>query len=140
MTTARAHLGLLGFALAIGLTVAVGSASGQEGRVRVDHSLMWPLLRPLNTASEVTEACLRCHSQAGQEVMKTVHWTWEYTTRDGQKLGKKHVVNNYCIAVSSNEPRCTSCHVGFGYTDNEAHAAMDETKVDCLICHDRSSW
>jgi octaheme c-type cytochrome (tetrathionate reductase family) len=70
--------------------------------------------------------------------MQTTHWTWEYTTKDGQQLGKNNVINNYCVAISSNEPRCTSCHVGYGYKNAETFAQMGETAVDCLICHDRS--
>jgi octaheme c-type cytochrome (tetrathionate reductase family) len=70
--------------------------------------------------------------------MGTTHWTWEYTTKDGQQVGKNNVINNYCVAVSSNEPRCTSCHVGYGYKNPETFAQMGEAQVDCLICHDQS--
>ncbi|MBL9139400.1 MAG: tetrathionate reductase family octaheme c-type cytochrome [Verrucomicrobiales bacterium] len=83
-----------------------------------------------------TQTCLRCHPNAAAEVMKTPHWTWEHTDpATGQKLGKKNVINNYCIAVPSNEPRCTSCHVGLGYSDKNFDFT-DPNKVDCLICHD----
>lgn len=83
-----------------------------------------------------TETCLRCHPDAAGEVMKTSHWTWEHTDpTTGQKLGKKNVINNYCIAVPSNEPRCTSCHVGLGYAD-KSFDFTNPNKVDCLICHD----
>ncbi|MHC4117446.1 MAG: tetrathionate reductase family octaheme c-type cytochrome [Planctomycetota bacterium] len=105
---------------------------------QVDHSLFFQLNKDFQTASEVTQTCLMCHAEAGKQVMQTSHWTWEYTTKDGQQLGKNNVVNNYCIAISSNEPRCTSCHVGYGYRNSETFAQMDETAVDCLVCHDQS--
>jgi len=104
----------------------------------MDHSGFEMLEGPFETASQVTETCLMCHPDAGQDIMATTHWTWEYTTKDGQQLGKNNVINNYCVAISSNEPRCTSCHVGYGYKNKDTFAAMDETKVDCLICHDQT--
>ena len=105
---------------------------------KVNHSVFAPLKKDFQTASEVTATCLGCHPEAGKEVMQTTHWTWEYVTQDGQQLGKKNVINNYCVAVSSNEPRCTSCHVGYGYKNAETFAQMGETQVDCLVCHDQS--
>lgn len=105
---------------------------------QADHSLFFLLNQDFQTASEVTQTCLMCHPETGKQVMGTTHWTWEYTTKDGQQLGKNNVINNYCVAVSSNEPRCTSCHVGYGYKNAETFAQMDETAVDCLICHDQS--
>jgi octaheme c-type cytochrome (tetrathionate reductase family) len=105
---------------------------------QVNHSVFAPLKKDFQTASEVTEACLDCHPEAGKQVMQTTHWTWEYITQDGQQLGKNNVINNYCVAISSNEPRCTSCHVGYGYRNAETFAQMGETAVDCLVCHDQS--
>ncbi len=101
-----------------------------------DHSLFPQLQAEFATGPEVTQACLECHVDAGSQVMATTHWTWEYTTEDGQQLGKNNVINNYCVAVASNWPRCTSCHVGYGYSNPEAFAEMGEGNVDCLVCHD----
>ena len=105
---------------------------------QVNHSIFAPLKKDFQTASEVTEACLVCHPDTANQVMQTTHWTWEYVTQDGQQLGKNNVINNYCVAISSNEPRCTSCHVGYGYKNTETFAQMGETAVDCLVCHDQS--
>ncbi len=124
------------FAVLLLLGCVMGLAS--PAVAAVNHSLFFQLNKDFKTASEVTETCLMCHSEAGKQVMQTTHWTWEYTTKDGQQLGKNNVINNYCVAVSSNEPRCTSCHVGYGYKNPETLAQMDETAVDCLICHDGS--
>ncbi|MBI5384575.1 MAG: tetrathionate reductase family octaheme c-type cytochrome [Verrucomicrobia bacterium] len=80
--------------------------------------------------------CTACHTNAAAEVMHTTHWTWEHTeAATGRRLGKRTVINNYCVALPSNEPRCTSCHAGVGYRDKNFDFT-DATKVDCLVCHD----
>jgi octaheme c-type cytochrome (tetrathionate reductase family) len=70
--------------------------------------------------------------------MKTSHWTWdaEQTINGKQvKRGKVNAVNNFCIGIRSNEPRCTSCHIGYGWKDS-SFDLTDSSKVDCLVCHD----
>ena len=47
------------------------------------------------------------------------------------------MINNYCIAVTSNWPRCTSCHIGYGWKDN-SFDFNDGYNIDCLICHDQT--
>ena len=80
--------------------------------------------------------CAGCHSQAVNDVMHTTHWTWTHVdSRTGAVLGKQNVINSYCIAVPSNEPRCTSCHIGVGWKD-QSFDFNDVSKVDCLVCHD----
>jgi len=39
------------------------------------------------------------------------------------------------VAVTSNWCRCTSCHAGYGFRDNNFDFNNDE-KIDCLVCHD----
>lgn len=79
---------------------------------------------------------MNCHSKIAAEIMSTTHWTWETTDSvTGKKVGKKNIINNYCIAIASNEPRCTSCHIGVGWAD-KTFDFNDKTKIDCLICHD----
>lgn len=108
-------------------------------QVRIDHSAFPSLQGPFETPQDVTKACLACHAEAGQQIMHTTHWTWEFTNQvTGQTLGKKTLINNFCVAVSSNEPRCTSCHVGYGWKDKEFDFT-NETNVDCLICHDTTT-
>ncbi len=84
-----------------------------------------------------SSACMDCHgTKQHNDLMATSHWTWQHTDPvSGQVLGKKNVINNFCIAIASNEPRCTSCHVGTGWKDNTFNFT-DKTKVDCLVCHD----
>ena len=95
---------------------------------------------PFKSGPEVTRACLQCHQGHAADFMKTVHWTWQSRQRatDGQgevTLGKINAVNNFCISLPGNEPRCTSCHAGYGWRD----ASFDFSKaenIDCLVCHD----
>lgn len=105
------------------------------GSSTADHSKFKALQGPFNSGSEVTRACLSCHTEAAKQVMSTRHWTWEYTNPDtGQTLGKKTMLNSFCIGDRSNEAFCQSCHVGYGWKDDKFDF-HDETKVDCLVCH-----
>ena len=94
---------------------------------------------PFNTPQEVTKACIECHSDVADDVLKSRHWNWlgEEATINGKKvrLGKKNILNNYCVAVSSNWARCTSCHIGYGWKDNKFDFNKKEN-IDCLVCHD----
>ena len=76
---------------------------------------------PFKTGQEVTEACVGCHEQQAKDFMKTVHWTWQEKQQVPGKgemsIGKINLLNNFCIALPSNWPRCTSCHAGYGWKD-----------------------
>jgi len=89
-----------------------------------------------------TESCMDCHGLVGEEMLTNAHFTWEgissnITGREGEIHGKNDLINNFCIAVPSNEGRCTHCHTGYGYDDN-TFSFDDRNSVDCLICHDQS--
>ncbi|SHI90435.1 octaheme c-type cytochrome, tetrathionate reductase family [Malonomonas rubra DSM 5091] len=104
--------------------------------VAADHSDYFD--GPLNSGQEVTSKCLECHEDAADHVMKTSHWTWSTEqTINGKTVnrGKTNAINNFCVSINSNWPRCTSCHIGYGWKD----ASFDFNKpenVDCLVCHD----
>jgi octaheme c-type cytochrome (tetrathionate reductase family) len=110
-----------------------------------DHSQFEILKQDFQSGPEVTAACLTCHTEAAHQLMQTSHWTWicpraKQELEDEQHIavGKaEHVINNFCIALPSNEPRCTSCHAGYGWEDKTFDFG-DETRVDCLICHDQT--
>ena len=124
-------LGMLRFVLASALLVA-GSA-----HTATDHSDK--VNGPFKTGSDVTKACLQCHEAQAKDFMKTVHWTWtakqEIPGKGAVDYGKKNAINNFCIALPSNEPRCTSCHAGYGWKDASFDFTQTEN-VDCLVCHD----
>ena len=87
---------------------------------------------------EVTKKCIECHEKETKDFMKTVHWTWVKEQKVKGKtynIGKINALNNFCIGLPANWPRCTSCHAGYGWKD----ASFDFKKaenVDCLVCHD----
>lgn len=101
-----------------------------------DHSKLKELQRPFKTGPEVTKACLGCHTEAARQIMQTKHWTWEFLNpASGQRLGKRYIVNNFCVAAASNYAVCTSCHIGYGWKDENFDFSSQEN-VDCLVCHD----
>jgi octaheme c-type cytochrome (tetrathionate reductase family) len=119
-------------ALAIGALLLSGATLAG-----IDHSTF--IKGPVKTGPEATAQCLQCHEKQAHDFMKTVHWTWSSRQKAPGKgevsLGKVNAVNNFCIALPTNEPRCTSCHAGYGWKD----ASFDFAKpgnVDCLVCHD----
>ncbi len=100
------------------------------------HGVFEILQQKFETPQDLTKACLTCHIDDAYEVTHTTHWTWEYHNKTtGQTIGKKNVLNNFCIGTTSNEPRCTSCHVGYGWKDDSFNFRAEEN-VDCLVCHD----
>ena len=103
-----------------------------------DHSKFPALAGPFDSGPAVTKACLTCHTEASRQIHQTQHWKWEYLNPDTkQTLGKKTVVNNFCISVASNEAACNSCHIGYGWKDDTFDFASEEN-VDCLACHDHT--
>ncbi len=127
--------------LIIALTAIAGAlAAGPASAMKTieEHQ---ELSGPYADGSAVTTACLDCHEDAAKAFMKTSHWTWEPTQNVVGKgvvtLGKKNTINNFCIAITSNWPRCTSCHAGYGWKD-DSFDFSDATKVDCLVCHDQT--
>ncbi|NCC25612.1 MAG: tetrathionate reductase family octaheme c-type cytochrome [Deltaproteobacteria bacterium] len=150
----------VGMAMAMALACCVPSAATAEtedtvapGRqlarqaVREDARQLWitadhsrfPLLKEeFGTAPEVTKACLSCHNEAALQFHKTIHWTWIDPNDETGKTGKGGLtVNNFCINILSNEPRCTSCHAGYGWRDKDFDFSSQQN-VDCLVCHEQT--
>jgi octaheme c-type cytochrome (tetrathionate reductase family) len=91
---------------------------------------------------EGTESCLMCHEKEGAAALEMGHFKWQGKTDrivglEGQSHGKQDLLNNFCIAIPSNEGRCTQCHAGIGYKDDTFNF-QDPRNVDCLVCHDQS--
>lgn len=107
----------------------------------VDHSKFPMLQKKFKTAQEVTEACITCHTERHKEIMASSHWNWERAAYvEGKGLtfvGKKNVINNFCIGASSNEQACAKCHIGFGMS-NDKYDFKNARNVDCMVCHDNS--
>lgn len=108
--------------------------------VTADHSHFQVLQGPFASGEEVTRACLGCHTGAAKQVMQTRHWTWDYLNPGtGQRLGKKTMLNGFCIGDRSNEAFCQSCHIGYGWKD-ASFDFTDQSKVDCLACHNTGNY
>ena len=94
---------------------------------------------------EGTQDCLYCHGKMADEILTTGHWNWQGVATnlegegiEGQIHGKTDIINNFCIAVPSNEGRCTQCHIGYGWKADIAYDFQDPKNIDCLVCHDHT--
>ncbi len=106
--------------------------------IHTDHSSI--IQGPFGSGPEVTQACLKCHPDAANQVMHTTHWTWEGQPvtvswrSEPVTIGKKNQINNFCISAQGNQKKCTSCHTGYGWADN-TFDFQNANNVDCLACH-----
>jgi len=90
-----------------------------------------------------TNDCLACHGLIGADMLMRAHFTWDgiatnITGFETERHGKNDLINNFCVAVPTNEGRCAQCHAGYGYDDKNFFASADMTDVDCLVCHDQT--
>ena len=105
----------------------------------VDHASFFT--EPFADGPSVTQACLKCHDDAAHDFMQTAHWSWAGDRTDAHAgggsiaIGKKNLINNFCVSVESNWPACTTCHAGYGW-ENADFDFTDASRVDCLVCHD----
>lgn len=94
---------------------------------------------PFDTPQAVTKACISCHQAQADDLQHSRHWNWlgEEFEYKGEmiRLGKENLINNFCVNIKSNEPRCTSCHTGYGWRDATFDFSKQEN-MDCLACHD----
>ncbi len=125
--------------LAPGRAMAIQATKARNLWITSDHAKHAALQQPFKSGPEVTQACLSCHTEAAGQFHKTIHWTWLDPNADPtQRVGKGGLsVNNFCISLISNEPRCTSCHAGYGWKDQKFDFS-DTTRVDCLVCHEQT--
>ena len=128
--------------LAVVMSISVIAAAAIAGTA--DHTKFPELQRYFEKPEDVTAACLKCHNTAGMQIMKTSHWLWSRKTDKlpgnvgkMMEVGKKNIINNFCVAVTSNEPRCTSCHIGYGWKD-QSFDFTNQKKIDCLVCHEQT--
>jgi octaheme c-type cytochrome (tetrathionate reductase family) len=109
--------------------------------VPTDHARL--IRGPLEDGPSVTRACLECHPDAAQQVMATSHWTWagqkvKLPGRDEiMRVGKRNLINNFCIHAGPNMEKCSSCHAGYGWKD-DSFDFQNAENVDCLVCHDQT--
>ncbi|MCB1142959.1 MAG: tetrathionate reductase family octaheme c-type cytochrome [Leptospiraceae bacterium] len=116
----------------------------KEYRVHFNHDMYFTNYKDgFKTPQEVTKACLECHPKSADNFMKTSHWTWTRSNNKiskklaDQEIGKKNLINNFCINITGNWPSCTKCHAGYGWSDSTFNFQNKEN-IDCLACHDWS--
>jgi len=147
-------LGLLGIILVMIVPIAYFWPKAEPARDNPQASVPTPLVHtdhtdivkgPFETPQDVTKACLTCHPNSAQQVMATSHWTWSTPEisvpwrTDLVTIGKKNQINNFCIGIQGNWKKCTSCHVGYGWSDANFDF-NNELNVDCLACHAQSGY
>ncbi|KAB2904245.1 MAG: tetrathionate reductase family octaheme c-type cytochrome [Anaerolineae bacterium] len=104
----------------------------------LDHTNL--IKGPLTSGPEVTEVCLSCHEEAGEQMLHSTHWTWKadpapLVGRDEPvAAGKANLLNNFCIGIQSNWTGCTTCHAGYGWSDAN-YDFSNQNNIDCLACH-----
>ncbi len=107
----------------------------------VDHTKFEELQKDFERPQDVTLACLSCHTERHGEIMANNHWTWDRKEKlHGRGLvsvGKRNILNNFCVGVRASEKTCTRCHIGYGWEDKSFDFSKAEN-IDCLVCHDQS--
>jgi octaheme c-type cytochrome (tetrathionate reductase family) len=122
-----------------GRAMAIQAIRARQIFITADHAKHEILQQEFASGPEVTAACLSCHELAAGQFHKTIHWTWrDPNVESSAGVGKGALtVNNFCVAVASNEPRCTSCHAGYGWKD-KTFDLNNPAAVDCLVCHEQT--
>jgi octaheme c-type cytochrome (tetrathionate reductase family) len=73
--------------------------------------------------------------------MATSHWTWQSKPfqvpwRDQPvTIGKFNQINNFCIGTPGNQKKCMTCHIGYGWSEDQPYDFSNSLNVDCLACH-----
>jgi octaheme c-type cytochrome (tetrathionate reductase family) len=112
-----------------GITLARQAIKDTATWSTTDHSKHKILQQNFTSGSDITKACLSCHSEVDSQIHKTVHWTWLANgAENGKQYGKAgDSVNNFCISTNNmNDKGCTSCHIGWN---------GKEEQINCLVCH-----
>ena len=82
----------------LGLPAVASEAKSVKLTTTADHSKFKELDKAFSSGPEVTQTCLGCHTEAAGQIHRTKHWKWEYLNPDTkQTLGKKTILNNFCI-------------------------------------------
>ena len=100
------------------VSVALTACLFSSPAAATDHSTL--VSGPLETGSDATRQCLKCHAEAASQIMQTAHWTWQRPQKvNGRQvdLGKINAFNNFCTSTPSNRVHCSECHIGYGWRD-----------------------
>lgn len=79
-----------------GASEARKAAQRPERWTTADHGSFEKLQQEFDSGPEVTEACLSCHNDAGEQLGKTIHWTWTCPSDPSEQMGKAGLtLNNF---------------------------------------------
>ncbi len=121
-----------------------GTEPGKDHRDKITET-------SLADGPAATATCMDCHDGtdgAFDHVLASAHWRWDSAAAPGTVIpdgagstmpigltGKNPLINNFCIAVETNEARCAQCHAGYKFTDMDTYDWDDKANIDCLVCH-----
>ena len=121
-----------------------GSEPGKDHRNKISDS-------SLADGPAATATCMDCHDAtdgAFDHVLASAHWRWDSAAAPGTvipdgagstmpigRTGKNQLINNFCIAVETNEARCAQCHAGYNFVDLDTYDWDNKANIDCLVCH-----
>jgi len=97
---------------------------------------------PFETVQQVTEECLLCHDDSGEEVLQSNHWNWLSSNLTELTYNEElseivFPINSFCIAVKGDSVSCFTCHV----TPEQKASSFefnDALNIDCLVCHEQT--
>lgn len=104
------------------------------------HARLDALDVPFADGPAVTAVCVDCHADEAAHVLASPHFRWQGPTPNlaghegASDIGKRNLINNFCVSIPGNEKRCSQCHAGYEY-DGPGFDFDVITKVDCLACH-----
>ncbi|MDH4206974.1 MAG: multiheme c-type cytochrome, partial [Desulfobacteraceae bacterium] len=114
-----------------GLELARQAVKAQQKPSTADHSQFKALNQDFASGSEISKACISCHTKAADQLKKTLHWTWfdPDSPKDNLKGKAGYSLNNFCISANGmHDHHCNECHVGWNTEGKKA-------EIDCLKCH-----
>lgn len=116
-----------------------GQWSANQPGDTADHSKFKQLQGPFTDPTQVTRACLECHTEAGKHITQSLHWTWDFANvRTGQRLGKRTLINNFCTNARGNEGMCAQCHISYNFKSQDTFDFQNQNNIDCVVCHERT--
>jgi hypothetical protein len=104
---------------------------------------------------EGTRTCLECHEDEALTFFDSQHYQWRgrtpdlVNTRQGQRLGKLTMVNDFCTNPGGSQwigkvrdeegtvlaKGCSGCHAGLGKLPGPEPTTEQLENIDCLMCH-----
>ncbi len=118
-----------------------GAEPGKDHRDKISET-------SLADGPAASATCRDCHSGVFDDMLASAHWRWDLGAAPGTVIpdgagstipigltGKNQLINNFCIAVETNEARCAQCHAGYNFVDLDTYDWANTANMDCLVCH-----